>query len=670
MVTVLFEPEGRRVTVEPGTTILEAARGAGVGVRSECGGEGSCGTCRVIVEDQSGLGRVSEDERRHLKPSEVRRGYRLSCRASIRGDAVVFIPPETRVGLRRVQTEGLERPVKLEPLVRKFHLRLPRPSLRDLRPDLERLLDSLWDAASVRPVVDLELLRGLPEALRRADWDVTVAVWDGRRVVSVEEGDTVGALYGFSVDIGTSKIVGYLVDLNSGAVASVESRENPQVAHGEDVLSRVSYAVGARGGLRRLQRLVVEAVNGLVSDSCEEAGVDPRRVYEVTVVGNTAMHHLFLGIPPRHLALAPYVPAVKAPLDIEARSLGLQVNPRGNVHVLPVIAGFVGADAVADILATGLHESDETRLLMDVGTNGEVFVGNRGDIVSCSCAAGPAFEGMHIRHGMKAVTGAIERLRIDPETHEVKYETIGGGRPVGLCGSGVLDAVAEMFRCGILNRQGGFTGDARSPRLRRIDGERETEFVVAWREETGTGQEITVSRQDIQEAQLAKAAMHTGAALLMEEKGLTEADLDRVYVAGAFGGYLNPESARLIGLIPDVPPEKIRFVGNTAISGAKMALVSREAREEAKRLARRVRYVELMTVPGFSREFASSMFLPHRDLGRYPTVAEYLRSREVRPGDTGPLTPPDAHRKPTDKSGLTITRTGRQIPKTRVREPD
>jgi len=344
-------------------------------------------------------------------------------------------------------------------------------------------------------------------------------------------------------------------------------------------------------------------------------------------VGNTAMHHFFLGIQPKYLAFSPYVPALRGAVDAEAGSLKIAVNPHGNVHILPVIAGFVGADAVADVLATGIHEAEEMSLLMDVGTNGEVFVGNREHIISCSCAAGPAFEGMHIKHGMKASTGAIERLKISPDTLEVEYETIGGGKPIGICGSGIVDAVAEMFKCGIINRQGAFNKDVQTPRLQRVGGE--TEFVIAKSHETGTGSPITVGRKDVEEIQLAKAAMHTGAAILMKRIGVTEDDLDRVYIAGAFGRYINPESARFIGLIPDVPTEKIIFAGNTAISGAKMALLSRESREKAQRLSKDIHYLELTIDPDFQGEFLRSMFLPHQRLEKYPRVLNYLQTRGI-----------------------------------------
>jgi len=627
MVTVRFEPEGKGVTVRSGATLLAAAQGAGIEIRSECGGKGTCGTCRVIVENQAKLSDVSERELHHIKPQDLRLGYRLACQTAVEGGTVVYVPRESRLGVRRIQVEGMERPVRLDPAVRKFHLTLVKPTIQDVKPDLERLLDSLQRVGVDQPEIDQELLKVLPDILREAGWDVTVAVWDNRRVISLEKGDTEDSLYGFSVDIGTSKVVGYLINLRSGDVVAVKSMENPQIAYGEDVLSRISYAMKGRENLERLQETVTEAINTLIFEACQEASVNPESIYEVTVVGNTAMHHFFLGIQPRYLAVSPYVPALRRAVNAEANSLKMAVNPHGNVHVLPVIAGFVGADAVADVLATGIHEAEEMSLLMDVGTNGEVFVGNREHIISCSCAAGPAFEGMHIKHGMKASTGAIERLKISPDTLEVEYETIGGGKPIGICGSGIVDAVAEMFNCGIINRQGAFNKDVQNPRLQGVGGE--MEFVIAGSNEAGTGSSITVGRKDVEEIQLAKAAMHTGAAILMKRRGVTEDDLDRVYIAGAFGRYLNPESARFIGLIPDVPTEKIVFAGNTAISGAKMALLSREARETAQRLSKDIHYVELTIDPDFQGEFMRSMFLPYQRLEKYPRVMKHLYTKGI-----------------------------------------
>lgn len=622
MITIRFEPDGKKVLAKPRITILDAAKEAGVGIRSECGGRGSCGKCKIVARNQLHVSNVSESELRLLTQAELDQGFRLACCSSVESNVVVDVPAESKVGRRKIQVEGMERPARLDCSIRKIHVKLPEPTIQDVKPDFERVLDALQKSKSIQLEIDYELLKTLPSILRDCGWNVTVVTWNDERIISVEEGNTENIEYGFSVDIGTSKIVGYLIDLRSGKIVDIESMSNPQLMYGEDIVSRIDYAISNSKGLEKLKEITIEAINALINNACQETGVNPNNIYEVTVVGNTAMHHFFLGIQPEPLVLAPYVPAIKRHVDIKADSLKIHTNPLANVHVLPVIAGFVGGDAVADVLATGMHEMDDMSLLLDVGTNGEIFVGNQKNIVSCSCAAGPAFEGMHIEYGMKAGTGAIEKLKIDPDSLEVEYETIDGIKPAGICGSGVVDVVAEMLRCRIIDQRGAFNKNIQTKRLRHIGGE--PKFVVAWKHETNLESDMTISRKDIQEIQLAKAAMHASAVILMRERGVNDIDLDHVYIAGAFGKYLNPESARFIGLIPDVPDARIDFVGNTAISGAKMALTSRQMREKADELSKNIHYVEIVAAQGFSKEFMDSLWLPHRNMQKYATVADYF----------------------------------------------
>ncbi len=619
---VRFEPEGKKLLTDMGLNILDAAKEGGVGIRSECGGKGKCGKCRIIIEDQRNVSEVTNTERQHLTPEEIYQGNRLACMTSIHGDLVVFIPSETRLSVRRIQVQGMEQPTKLEPNVKKINLVMKKPTVQNPIADDFNILSNLEKLSNLQELeFEYELLRILPDVLRKGDWNVTITTLGDRSVIDLEPFDTTSRIFGFAIDIGTSKLVGYLVDLNSGEVVGVGSMENPQIAYGEDILSRISHAEETPDNKQRLQNLVTEGINGIIQMACEDSGVEPREIYELTVVGNTAMFSLFLGIQTKYLHLAPYIPGVKGPTIVKAKELNINANPRASVHVLPNIAGYVGADAVGDVLATAIHKMDEMCLLVDVGTNGEVFVGNEEEIVSCSCAAGPAFEGVHIQHGLKAVTGAIERIKIEPKSFNVKYETIGGSKPVGICGSGIIDAVAEMFKCGIITDRGKFN-NIESQRMVRIEGR--PEFVVAWKEETNTGKNITVSMKDTEEIQLAKAAIHTGCTVLMEKKKVTEEDIDRVFIAGAFGNYINPESAKFLGLIPDISTEKISFAGNTALAGAKMALVSKDVRKTAQRLSRWIRYVELMAEPNFQKEFINSTLIPYRYLDRYPSVKKYL----------------------------------------------
>jgi len=623
IITVTFEPEGRRVRVPPETRIFQAASEAGIGIRTECGGEGICGKCRVIVKNKSAVNEVTDAETTHLSPKEIDSGYRLACRTILKQNVTVMVPEESRIGARKIQISGLERPVPLNPSVKKFHVVLPKPTLSDVRPDFKRLLDHLEDAHGLKKLeIDYELLRKLPDILRDANWDFTLAIWDDRLIIAVEAGDTSDKLLGLAIDIGTSKIVGYVVDLMTSRTVGIGSIENPQIMHGEDVISRITFAMAGSEQLRVLQRLAVEGVNDVLHEACTQANVDPDDIYEATVAGNTAMHHFLLAIQPKYLALSPYTPAVKRSINVKTQELGIKIHRNGVVYVLPTIAGFVGADAVGDVLSSGIHESQELSLLLDIGTNTEVFVGNAEDILSCSCASGPAFEGAHIKNGMKAVTGAIEKVRISPDTYEVEYETIGDVKPVGLCGSAMVDVVAEMLKREIINHHGRFSPNIKTPRLKTVNTV--PEFVLAWENETATRKEITVTQKDINEIQLAKAAMFTGCSILMKRKSVKREDLDRVFIAGAFGSYINPENAKFIGLVPDVPTEKIKFVGNTAVTGAKMALISREARETAEALSRRIRYLELAIDPDFSQEFTYALVIPHKDLDRFPSVREHL----------------------------------------------
>ncbi len=619
--TVTLEPEGRKVRADVGSTLLRVMLESGVSIRTECGGKGVCGKCRIIVKDQSRVSERTKFERLRLREAEIRDGYRLACQCYPRDNMVVYVPEESRVRERKIQVEGVERPVKLDPMISKVHVTLKPPTLAEVKPDLERLLESLEVRNDVD--VDEDALRSLPDVLRAVDWDVTVTLWDMRRVISVELGDMSDLSYGAAIDIGTSKIVAYLVNLSKGEVVGVSSVENPQIIHGEDVISRITYTMEISERLEELRALALKGVNSVLSEACESAGIESCNVYEVTVVGNTAMHHLFLGIQPKFLALSPYVPVLRRPLNLKAKTLGISINPGGVVHTLPVVAGFVGSDDIGDILSTGIHKSKEMSLLIDIGTNTEVNLGNQDDILCCSCASGPAFEGAHITHGMKAVRGAIERVRIDPKTYDVKYETIGGVKPIGLCGSAMVDILAGLLECQLVNRSGRLRDDVPTPRLRKWDGT--LVFAIAAGEETETGKDIVITQRDIRELQLAKAAIFTGCSILMKRKGVLPKDVGRVYVAGAFGNYIDPAKAKTVGLTPDIPTERVTLVGNAAISGAKMALVSKEVRDEAERLSRWVRYLELGADPDFVSEFTSAMFFPHKDLDRFPSLRSTLK---------------------------------------------
>jgi uncharacterized 2Fe-2S/4Fe-4S cluster protein (DUF4445 family) len=621
VVSVVFKPWGREAAVPQGMTVMEAALEAALKLPSECGGQGSCGRCRVLVSPASAVKPRSPSETRLLTEEELEKGYRLACQAILEDDAVVEVPRESQTGKRKFQTSGLERAYPFEPSVRKLHL-----DFESIVGEGSIMEDEILEAAAGKGFDDLRFspraLENLPGLSNESSVTLTI---DDEMITSVEAGDTSSRLYGMAVDIGTSKIVGHLVDLNDGKTVAVASIENPQNVHGEDVISRITFASKAPGNLEELHRLSVEAVNEVIQSSCSEASVELREIYKVVAVGNTLMHHLFMGLEAEPLGRAPFEPVVKEGVCMMASELGVSSNPGGVIYLPPLIAGFVGSDAVAGLVATGMFDSKEPILMVDIGTNTEVFVGDRSELVSCSCASGPAFEGGHIRHGVKAVTGAIERLRIDPDTLEVEYDTIDGAEPIGICGSAMIDALAELWKCGLVDVFGRLTSEAKTPRIRVANGRRE--FVVERAEATGSGRDIALSEGDIEELLLAKAAVYSACSVMLERRGLEADELSKIYVAGAFGESIDPVNVVVMGMLSEIEPGKIVFAGNTAVTGAKAILVSKTARDIAKRLPKEVHYHELSLDPEFNKEFIAAMFLPHREPERFPTAQKFFRDR-------------------------------------------
>ncbi len=603
--------------------MLDAFTASGMSVRAECGGRGVCGKCKVQVTGTPHVSAVTDQETQVLTPEELASNLRLACQLRLEGDLTVLIPTESRVRQRRIQDAGVAVAFDLAPAIRKLRVQPSPPTLLDPQTYAEGLLRALEETYDLRGLtMGYAALKTLPSALRASRQTVTATIWQSREVIDVEAGDTTSQAYGLAVDIGTSKIVGQLVSLDDGHVVATSSLENPQILHGEDVISRITFASTMETGLDQLHALVVNGINAVASQVCAEAGVAATHLYEVTIVGNSAMHHLLLHIPPLSLALAPYVPTVKHPLDLRPRDLPLQMNAGGNIHLLPLVAGFVGADNVAGLLATGVHTSPALALFIDIGTNTEVNLGNREGLLSCSCASGPAFEGAHIRDGMKAVHGAIERITIDAPRDAVHYQVVGGGKPVGICGSAMIDVLAELLRHGVVDATGRLSTDAATERVRK--GGSSLEFVVAWHDETDKAEDIVITQGDIRELQLAKAAIYTGCRILMQHRGVSPDAIERVYLAGAFGNYIDATNAKIIGLIPDVPTERVVFVGNSALAGARMALLSTALRREAAALSQRLTYVELGAAATFNEELIAATYLPHQDLHRFPSIHRLL----------------------------------------------
>jgi uncharacterized 2Fe-2S/4Fe-4S cluster protein (DUF4445 family) len=594
--TVDFQPVGRRGACPEGGTLLDAARALGVDLASVCGGYGTCGSCKVqIVAGE--LTPAGLREQRELSAAELAQGYRLACLAEPLSDCRVHVPPESLTALQRTQVEGLEVPAEVRPSVTTCVVDIAPPTLDDLRGDDERLCEVVSATCGLEATVaDLAVARQASTELRRLNWQARVTL-RGSEVVHIAPVDE--PWLGLAVDIGTTKIATYLVDLATGQTLDARGAMNPQIAYGEDVIARLVYASKGEAESRRMQTLLVDGLNQLVSSACSAAGARPADVVDAVVVGNTAIHHLFLGLPVPQLALAPYVPAVRGAVDVKARDMGLQFAPGARVHLLPNIAGYVGADHVAMLLATGIAGRSDSVLAIDIGTNTEMCLAHGGQMTSLSCASGPAFEGAHIKFGMRAAPGAIERVRIVEGRAE--YKTIGDEPPVGICGSGLLDVVAHLRLAGLLDRRGRLDGHL----VQESEGDRE--FVIASGTEAGNGRPIAVTQHDIRELQLAKGAIRCGIETLLQDAGIAAGDLDQVIIAGAFGTYIDVESAIGIGLLPQVPPERVSQVGNAAGTGARLALISAAYRDQGRDLVQRVRYLELARTSRFMRNFAEAM---------------------------------------------------------------
>jgi uncharacterized 2Fe-2S/4Fe-4S cluster protein (DUF4445 family) len=612
---VIFLPSGRRGEISEGKTVLEASRELGVGIESLCGGKGSCGKCRVKWI-QGNLSPFVKEEDKFITESERADGYRLGCAARILGDVQIFIPEESRTQEQIVRKEATERSIELKPAVVPRSVQLSPPSLHDPLGDFDRLQKALSEQYHLSQLrIDYPALQKLSRVLRQGQWNVTAAIWMDQEILDVKPGRA-DDLYGIAIDVGTTTVAGYLCNLTTGELIATQSMMNPQVVYGEDVMSRIAYTVTHPDGLESVHRSIIDALNQLIRAVAQRSGVSSEDILELTIVGNTAMHHLFLKIDPQYLAVSPFTPVVHRSMDRKARDLGLRAHPSANVHILPVEAGFVGADNVGVLIAEEPYRQEEMVLIIDIGTNGELVIGNRKRLLSSSCATGPALEGAHIKFGMRAAPGAIERVTVHPDTLEVNFKTIGektwqseakSASAIGICGSGIIDVVAELFRNKILLQGGRFSDGIPSPRLRISD--QGPEFVVAWRDQTSIGKDITITQQDIRNVQLAKAALYTGAKLMMKKLGIEK--LNKVVLAGAFGTYINTEAALILGMFPDCDLKNVHAVGNAAGDGARIALLNRNKRVEADEIARKVEYVELTIEKDFQSEFIDALSLPH-----------------------------------------------------------
>jgi len=598
--TINFEPLGLRGKCKNNESLLECARRSGVGINSICGGTGACHACRVQVLSGT-VSRPSTVEYKVFTSKELKEGWRLACQTYPISDCKITVPADSMTTSQRLQVEGLEKKVSPELPFQVYHVKIAPPSLETPVADADRLIQALNNQHRLRCAsVDIDTLRDIPGQLRSWNWESQVVVRN-KEVVTI--------LYqksrqlGLAIDLGTTKIAAYLIDMNSGQTLAARGIMNPQINYGEDIISRINKVIKSPEAAVVMQRLTLDAINELSADLCAAVGARPEEILETVVVGNTAMHHLFLRLPVKQLAFSPFVPAVSLALEVRARDLGLNIAPGAYVYLMPNIAGFVGADHVSMLLATDAWKAKETTIALDIGTNTEVSLIYGGKITTTSCASGPAFEGGHIKHGMRAAAGAIERLRIDGD--KVQYQTINGGPPVGICGSGILDALAQLYQANIIDNSGRIIDS--HPRVRVHKGQRE--FVLVSEEERNGKPAITITQHDVRELQLAKAAIRTGIQILLDISLCSEDDIKQVIIAGAFGSYINIDSAVAIGMMPSLPLNRFQQVGNAAGMGARLALISTRSRAKAQAIASRVKYVELASSPEFNKVFVQANYL-------------------------------------------------------------
>ncbi|MEJ2032488.1 MAG: ASKHA domain-containing protein [Deltaproteobacteria bacterium] len=631
--TVQFLPDHVAIEVEEGENLLTAAAGAGVFIQASCGGDGVCGKCKIKLES----GELASGEKR-LRAEERAQGYRLACQSTVVSDVVIQLPdgegrarkPKTTRAISARSMESLLGKWEVSPPVEKRFLKLSPPSLEDNVPDLQRLLRAIKKGCHdcKEPTYDHpQLLRELPFTLREAEWEVTVILLRGKRaeepdrIIAVEPGDTTDKLYGLAVDIGTTTVCGILLDLNRGKIIAEASAYNDQIAYGEDVISRIVYSQRP-GGLKALQERVVRTINSIIEAVCKKVLISPSDISYIMAAGNTVMSHLLLGLDPKFIREAPYVPTCSQFPLTPAAELGVYAHPSVRLFLYPSVASYVGGDIIAGVHACRMYSHPELTLFIDIGTNGEIVIGNQDWMVCAACSAGPAFEGGGIKFGMRASSGAIENFYIHPETLEPMIITIDQTKPRGICGSGLISIVAELLETGVIDQQGKFRRDLKHPRIR--PGEDGYEYVLAWSKDALSSEDVVITEVDLDNLIRAKGAMYAGYQTLLESVGMAFTDLERVILAGNFGAYIDLERAISIGLLPDIDREKFFFLGNGSPTGAQISLIDHRRFRERSEVTKLMTNMELSETPDFMNHYMAALFLPHTDMSLFPTVKAKL----------------------------------------------
>ncbi len=640
MPVIRFLPHDKAIEVDPGTSLIRAAMEAGVHINASCGGDGVCGKCRVILEE----GAVADGLSDRLGPEEVEKGYRLACKAAVTGDVTVRVPVESTVdasvlsrqasprctaAIQQMDFEALKEEGLFLPPVEKVYLELPPPTAQDNQPDATRLVNHLtMKLDEHRLVVRLSVIRKLPEVIREQDFKVTVTlarpVHSGRKsqVINVQAGDTSSRNYAIAMDIGTTTVYGQVIDLITGEVLAERGEFNGQISYGEDVITRI-MAAEKPGGLETLNRAVAGTINTVIGRIVKRSGVDPEDINAITLAGNTTMTQLMLQVNPRYIRRSPYVPASTIYPPVSAYQLGFELPEHVTALVYPQISSYVGGDIVAGVMGSGMYRAEELTLFLDIGTNAEIVIGNKDWMACAACSAGPAFEGGGIEFGMRAAKGAIEDFSIDPATLEPMILTIGNVRPKGICGSGLITMVATLFEMGIVDSQGKFDRDLDTDRIRERRGV--VEYVLAWKDNTQIDRDISLTEIDIENLIRAKGAIYSGCMTLLEEVGMDIEAVERIFLAGGFGSYVDLEKAMVIGLLPEIDPERVTFIGNASLMGAKMSSLTNRIRQDVVRVTRMMTNFELSETASYMNHYVAALFLPHTDLNRFPKLKQRLR---------------------------------------------
>ena len=618
-------PSGKSISGSPDISILESLKREDIFLTSSCGGKGTCGKCKIIIRS----GTVTTRSKIKLSQEEIRKGYTLACQAFSEGDVLIEIPKESMLTLEGRIATGKSKDLRallrstgagIEPLTERIVLQLPLPSLNDNISDLERLKRELFSKGLGCLRVPFRFLTDLAKTVRKKDWEVTLCIIhteDCNEITNIFPDNKKTPRYGIAIDIGTTTLVTYLIDLIDGSLVDIASTYNSQIRFGDDVITRIVYAT-EHNGLRNLNKTVITDINIFLSLLKKTHHIDSDSIDQFVIAGNTTMTHLFLGLDTSAIREEPYIPTANSfPLAF-AGEIGLKINPNTPVYSFPCVASYVGGDIVSGVLAARLHKKQELSLFMDIGTNGEIVLGNSEWLVAAACSAGPCFEGSGMKHGMRATEGAIEDVRINRKTLEPEIKVIGNTTPIGICGSGMIDVVAEMFLTGILNQKGKLQREI-SKRIR--EGEDGLEFVVYSQD----GRDIVLTEPDIENIIRAKAAIYAGFSILLKEVGYTFDDIHKVYIAGGFGKFLDVEKAVILGMLPDISREKFEYMGNTSITGAYLCALSRKLREEEEEIARKMTYLELSVSRSFMDEYVSALFIPHTNIDAFLSVKELMK---------------------------------------------